>query len=125
MIHKKLQNNNFGKLIRYYRLDSGKSLQKVSDYLGITPSYLSDVGRGARVPFRSNNLINKLANLFEVNPVNLQVVAALGRGVFTFSLKDKSKLACEVGALLMSKWNYLKEEDLDRLLRLLRGIEGV
>lgn len=70
------QNNEFGKLIRKYRIANGISLRKFAKYLGLSPTYISQMERGFDRPLHQKHFpqISELLGIPE-----LQLVECSGR----------------------------------------------
>lgn len=65
---------SLGKVIKKRRLDLGLSQKDVSKLVGMDKSYLSDIERGKKIPWKSE-FIFKLAGALSINGDQLQEIA--------------------------------------------------
>lgn len=113
-----MSRNIFGELVRRSRSARGISLRALAEELEYSPAYLSDVENGKRNPF-SDTVITHLANFLGMKEEELKKAADLSRGSYT--LVQSSPKHNEVAAALVAKWEKLKPEQLEQLLKILES----
>jgi transcriptional regulator with XRE-family HTH domain len=103
----------FGVEVRNARVKKGVSLRKLSDELGFTPAYVSDIERGNRNP-PSPERVAKWAKVIDVDADRLIHLASIDRPsvelVNNGSL-DKSELA----NMLARAWQDMTPDQVHRL----------
>lgn len=117
--------NRFGSGLRRCRLDAGLTLREVASVLGKSISYVSDVERGLRSPFRGGDL-EVVCACVGGELGRFRVLASVDRGGFLLSSEVVSDLRMQVGSELMVRWDSLSDNRLKRLGDiLLEDCEGV
>ena len=59
----------FSQNLKYYRIKSNISQEKLSEIVGLTDKYISDIERGKTTP--SFDTVDKIAETLEVDPLEL------------------------------------------------------
>jgi transcriptional regulator with XRE-family HTH domain len=115
--------SEFGDLLRKTRKLSGNTMLDLAQHLGVSVVFISDVERGNRAPLTAEKIL-KLTEFLGVDPEPLLLKAAKSRGSFELDATGVSGKAQRVGAALMRGWSELKEEDLEKIARIVRRRGG-
>lgn len=118
--------NSFGQLLRTRRSEAGLSMGALARELEVSVTYLSDVERGTRAPLSSDR-IKQAAALMKLDKAELRELdeaAAESRGFFELVADNLSSTGRQVGATLMRGWPSYSDSDFERLMKLLRDLEG-
>lgn len=109
----------FGDLLRERRKASGKTMLEVSEFLGISVPYLSDVERGQRSPFAVER-IQMLADFLGADARALVDAAAASRGhvVLDVSAEDPAEKAA-LATSLARAWPALTDDVLRRIRKII------
>jgi transcriptional regulator with XRE-family HTH domain len=109
--------NEFGELIREARIKRGVTLRTLSETLGLSVPYLSDVEHGRRHPLAKHQW-DKVAGLLGLTTDELHSAACLSRGEFTLPLGTATHN--RVATWLTLRWGKLslaKMRELERFLQ--------
>jgi len=115
--------SEFGDLLRKIRKRSGKTMFQLAQHLGVSVVFISDVERGNRAPLTAERIL-KLTEFLSLDPEPFLLAAAKSRGSFELDATRVSGNAQRVGAALMRGWAELKEEDLEKIARIVRRRGG-
>jgi len=110
--------NEFGSALRLSRVGSGLTLRSVANKLGVSVSYVSDIERGRRAPFKGAKL-EGLCVLLGADLGEFKRLASISRGGFFLDSEGVSDLGLHVGGMLMVQWNSLSEYRFERLAEIL------
>jgi transcriptional regulator with XRE-family HTH domain len=112
--------SDFGSLLRDLREKARVGLGTLAKELGISAAYLSDVERGYRAPFTRDKII-RIGEFLAIDPTGLIVTAARGRGYYELPMME-NPAAQTVGAALMRGWPSLNDDDLEKIKKILEGV---
>ena len=111
----------FGKLVRKLRIDNGKLLFDMAQYLGVSPAYVSAVETGKRsVP---NEWVEKLSPWFglTVEQSNTLRDAALqSRKEVRINVENSSNEGRDLAVCFAKQFDSLTPEDREKLMNILR-----
>lgn len=107
--------SEFGKALRAARLAAGKTLAELAAVLEHSVAYVSDVERGQRAPFPSDNTIRRAAQFLSTDEAPLLLHAAEARGHFALRTEGMSERHLRVGAALARAWGSLTSEELQAI----------
>lgn len=93
----------FGQALRQLRTEKGVKLRDLSEQIGVSLPYLSDVERGRRDPL-SNSRIQKVAEILGVNPLPLLEVATKERGRIVIDLNGQDDHRVQAAIMLSLVW---------------------
>ena len=108
----------FGKLLREWRGKAAKTMGDVARCLNVTVAYISDVERGVRTPFTTENIM-KVARFLDIPPAGTEQLlhaAAEWRG--SYELNVGTPQQNQVAAALMRGWASLSEGQLKDIQRI-------
>jgi transcriptional regulator with XRE-family HTH domain len=116
---------SFGQLLRSLREEKEKTMGQLARHLGVSVPYISDVEHDNRAPLTRERIL-AAAEFLGVDPKQLLVAAAAGRGAFELDANVGGRKQKEVGAALMRSWPELSDDELSAIARVLgkRGEKG-
>lgn len=100
----------FGKALRKFREKKGLYLKNVSDMMGWSVVYLSDIERGNRKPPAKQDIM-KLAQFLDVDFSKLLNLADKDKGYIEFDLKGLNKSQSEAALSLARKIEAFEDND--------------
>lgn len=107
--------SSFGETLKKLRLERGLSIFHISNALGMSVAYLSDVERGARNPL-SVDKIKVVADLLGIDPTDLIIRAGVDKGCFRFPLRNLTEAGMQFCILFMQLQESLTDKDFQALL---------
>jgi len=116
--------SDFGRYFRQAREEAGMSLRQAAKALGITHVYLGEVERGVRAPLPEKHWAKAIKVIPTLEREKLLRTKATSRPV-QLELRRKRPEYQDLGLMLARRIQEqdLKKEDLDELLKMLRGYE--
>lgn len=115
------QGTVFGREVRKRRLERDVGLRELASLLEVTPAYLSDIEKGARVPI--DEKVQRLATLLGVDPARWSALAANERRSVALPLAriaEHSKRDAAAVALFR-KWANVSEDTAEKIRNLLEN----
>lgn len=112
--------NEFGKLLRTARQQSGQSLRVLAAHLGVSVPYLSDVERGRRDPLTFDR-IYKAAEFLNQDSSVLIRTALRSKSSFELST-NVSEAALETAVTLIKRWDKITDAQHRQIQRIFAGV---
>ena len=113
----------FGAILRAARESSQKTLKEVSEGMGWSIVYLSDIERDRRNP-PSNKTIESLAAILKCSAKKLLDQANKDRNRIEIPLDaNKNRQAGEAALVLARRWTELSEEQLINIMKIVKEEE--
>lgn len=110
----------FGAFLRKEREKSNLTLKDITDKMGWSVVYLSDIERGKRNPPSDNNLF-KISKILGIRFWELLDLANRERGRVELSLHGKSESVTNLALYLSKSWDDLDDLDADRIRVILKS----
>ena len=110
--------NLFGTKLKELRKNSGNSAKAIADYLEFSVSYISEVEKGTRKPFRLD-IILKLAGYYGIDSTELVKAALFSSKELKLKFNKKSKSEIDLAFYLQKNWTNLTDLDFEDLLKFL------
>lgn len=115
--------NAFAKMFRKYRVEGEITLREISEKIGKSIGFWSDVEHGRRLPPNSE-LVNKLENLLGIEEGRLSKLAEVIRETpsdFNYLIKNNPQVA-DIARTLLRAENEMTEEELRIKLQKVQNI---
>jgi transcriptional regulator with XRE-family HTH domain len=113
-------NNEFGKLLRRFRIDAKLTLNDLAFKMGWTAVYQSDIERGRRNP-PNKEKIYKLAKFLGKDSSSLLDAKYKEEGKIELSLIDKEDTIVYLGFILSRNWDNLDNESARKIIDILHN----
>ncbi len=110
---------NFGKALRRFREKKGFYLKNVSDIMGWSVVYLSDIERGNRKPPSKNDII-KLAKFLDVDFNLLLNLSDKDKGYIELDLKGLNKNHSDTALSLARQMEHLGDDQWEKIKEILK-----
>ena len=110
----------FGKRLRGIRQQAEMTLKELSDGLGWTVVYLSDIERGRRNPPAAEKIV-EMGRILGTGTQELLELAAKAKESVTLSVKDKSPMVEEAALVLARQWAEIGDKEAGKIVKILGG----
>jgi len=112
-------NRPFGGLLREVRLEAGKKIFEVADFVEVSSAYLSQIETGRRNPPHPT-LIKKIAGFLGVDPARLLKAAELDKEFVELGLVNISPEKAELAFILQRGWSSISDKEAIELKEILQ-----